>query len=124
MTGIIVAIRRETKRTVTGPGDERWVEVCDKIVFESDSHALRLQRIDESTNIHVSPTNTLSLASQNIPALLPTAGLPQSSGAVGSSIPFHQLPLPSIPSLLAAADRTRGITSWFAADGRRIYFVR
>jgi hypothetical protein len=118
---IIRTIIRETKSTgarflkrVTGAGDERWVEVDDKKAYEKVSHALRLQRINESTNIHESPTNTLSSATQDIietrtrqsqpslPAVSAVAGLPNSSGTVASSITFPQPHLSSIPSLLAA----------------------
>jgi hypothetical protein len=118
---IIRTIIRETKSTgarflkrVTGAGDERWVKVDDKKAYEKVSHALRLQGINESTNIHESPTNTLSSATQDIsetrtrqsqpslPAESAMAGLPHSSGTVASSITFPQPHLPSIPSLLAA----------------------
>jgi hypothetical protein len=118
---IIRTIIRETKRTgarflkrVTGAGGERWVEVDDKKAYEKVSHALRLQRINESTNIHVSPTNILSSANQDeiatrtrqsqpsLPALTAVAGLPHSSGTVASSITTPQPHLPSILSLLAA----------------------
>jgi hypothetical protein len=108
-SGIIRAIIRETQRTgarflkrVTGAGDERWLEVDDKKAYEKVSHALRLQRINESTNIHGTPTNILSSANQDFSALSTMAGLPYSSGTTGSSIPFRQPPLPSMTSLLAA----------------------
>jgi hypothetical protein len=118
---IIRTIIRETKRTgarflkrITGAGEERWVEVDDKKAYEKVSHALRLQGINESTNINVSPTNTLSSANQDIiatrtrqsqpslPAVSAVARLPHSSGTVASSITVPQPHLPSIPSLLAA----------------------
>jgi hypothetical protein len=120
-SGIIRTIIRETKRTgarflkrVTGAGEERWVEVDDKKAYEKVSHALRLQRINESTNINVSPTNTLSSANQDViatrtrqsqpslPAVSAVARLPHSSGTVASSITVPQPHIPSIPSLLAA----------------------
>jgi hypothetical protein len=118
---IIRKIIRETKRTgarflkrVTGAGDERWIEVDDKKAYEKVSHALRLQRINESTNIHVPPTNSLSSASQDViatrtrqsqpslPAVSAMAGLPHASGTVALSITFPQPILPSMPSLLSA----------------------
>ena len=118
---IIRTIIRETKSTgarflkrITGGGDERWVEVDDKKAYEKVSHALRLQRINESTNIHVSQTNTLSSANHDeiatrtrqsppsLPAVSAVAGWPHGSGTAASSITVPQPHLPSMPSLLAA----------------------
>jgi hypothetical protein len=135
---IIRTIIRETKRTgarflkrVTGAGDERWVEVDDKKAYEKVSHALRLQRINESTNINVSPTNTLSSANQDEiatrtrqsppSAVSDVTGLPHSSGTVALSITAPQPHLTSISSLLAAVPSVASLPGLGPIDEFMLY---
>jgi hypothetical protein len=115
---IIRTIIRETKRTgarflkrVTGAGDDRWVEVDDKKAYAKVSHALRLQKTNESNGIYASPIDALSSANHqdaiatqtlqyqpSVPPVAATASL-----LAFPSLPAAVPPMSSLPGSGATA---------------------
>lgn len=108
---IIRAIMRETKKSGArflqriaagnGNNEDRWVEVDDKKAYEKVSHALRLQRVNESTNMDTSAVE--KLGSRYAEHEATTQQAPQShqpSSLAGSSSQGFSIAAASLGTLL------------------------